>query len=154
MTEPEHVVHDYTATALSLKAHPVSFVREKLALLRVTPNAMLAKCRDGDLVTVAGLVLVRQRPGTASGIVFITIEDETGCSNIVTFSTVFEKYRKTILQSRLLIVSGKLQIEGEVIHVVAHHCTDGSKLLRQLTVAPQESLGKQRDIFVEARNFK
>jgi error-prone DNA polymerase len=123
-------------------------------LLRVTPNSMLAKCRDGDNVTVAGLVLVRQRPGTASGIVFITIEDETGCANLVTFSTVFEKYRKTILQSRLLIVSGKLQVEGEVIHVIAQHCTDGSKLLRQLTVVPEESLPKQKDIFADARNFK
>ncbi len=154
MTASEHVVHDYAATSLSLKAHPVSFVREKLVLLRVTPNAALAKCRDGDNVTVAGLVLVRQRPGTASGIVFITIEDETGCANLVTFSTIFEKYRKTILQSRLLIVSGKLQVEGEVIHVIAQHCTDGSKLLRQLTVVPEESLPKQKDIFADARNFK
>jgi error-prone DNA polymerase len=154
MTESEHVVHDYAATSLSLKAHPVSFVREKLALLRVTPNAALSKCRDGDTVTVAGLVLVRQRPGTASGIVFITIEDETGCANLVTFSTIFDKYRKTILQSRLLIVTGKLQIEGEVIHVIAQHCTDGSKLLRQLTVVPEESLPKQKDIFADARNFK
>jgi error-prone DNA polymerase len=154
MTDSEHVVHDYAATSLSLKAHPVSFVREKLALLRITPNAALTKCRDGDNVTVAGLVLVRQRPGTASGIVFITIEDETGCANLVTFSTIFEKYRKTILQSRLLIVAGKLQIEGEVIHVIAQHCTDGSKLLRQLTVVPEESLPKQKDIFADARNFK
>ena len=154
MTASEHVVHDYAATSLSLKAHPVSFVREKLALLRVTPNAGLAKCKDGDTVKVAGLVLVRQRPGTASGIVFITIEDETGCANLVTFATVFDKYRKTILQSRLLIVEGKLQVEGEVIHVIARHCTDGSKLLRQLTVVPEESLPKQKDIFADARNFK
>jgi error-prone DNA polymerase len=154
MTASEHVVHDYAATSLSLKAHPVSFVREKLSLLRVTPNAGLCKCKDGDVVTVAGLVLVRQRPGTASGIVFITIEDETGCANLVTFSTIFDKYRKTILQSRLLIVSGKLQVEGEVIHVIAQHCTDGSKLLRQLTVVPEESLPKQKDIFADARNFK
>ena len=122
--------------------------------MRITPNAELAKCKDGDAVTVAGLVLVRQRPGTASGIVFITIEDETGCANLVTFSTIFEKYRKTILQSRLLIVSGKLQVEGEVIHVIAQHCTDGSKLLRQLTAVPEESLPKQKDIFADARNFK
>jgi error-prone DNA polymerase len=154
MTDAEHVVHDYAATSLSLKAHPVSFVREKLSLLRITPNAGLARCKDGDTVTVAGLVLVRQRPGTASGIVFITIEDETGCANLVTFSTIFDKYRKTILQSRLLIVSGKLQVEGEVIHVIAQHCTDGSKLLRQLTAVPEESLPKQKDIFADARNFK
>jgi error-prone DNA polymerase len=154
MTASEHVVHDYAATSLSLKAHPVSFVREKLSLLHVTPNAALGKARDGDNVTVAGLVLVRQRPGTASGIVFITIEDETGCANLVTFATVFDKYRKTILQSRLLIVEGKLQVEGEVIHVIARHCTDGSKLLRQLAVAPEESLPKQKDIFADARNFK
>jgi error-prone DNA polymerase len=86
----EHVVHDYAATALSLKAHPVSFVREKLDQLHIMPTNKLATAKDGDLVKVAGLVLVRQRPGTAAGICFMTIEDETGFANLVIFEQLFE----------------------------------------------------------------
>ena len=84
------------------------------------------------MVKVAGLVLVRQRPGTASGICFITIEDETGFANLVIFQKLFDKYRKEILQSKLLMVEGKLQREGEVIHVIVKRCYNFSKLLRQL----------------------
>jgi error-prone DNA polymerase len=132
MTASQHVVQDYAATSLSLKAHPVSFVREKLALLRILPTGDLAKCRDGDHVKVAGLVLVRQQPGTASGVVFITIEDETSTANLVVFHDIFQAYRKVILQSRLLMVEGKLQIEGEVVHVIVKHCHNFSPLLRDL----------------------
>lgn len=133
MALSEHVVQDYTATGLSLKAHPVSFVREKLSMLQVTPNHNLSQLKDGMLVKVAGLVLVRQRPGTASGIVFITIEDETGIANLVVFQKMFDRYRKEILQSRLLMVEGKLQVEGEVIHIVVKRCSNVSGLLQKLT---------------------
>src|SRR5262249_41633714 len=117
----------------SLKAHPVSFVREKLKLLHITSTAELIHLHDGDPIKVAGLVLVRQRPGTAKGICFITIEDETGTANLVVFPNIFQAFRKAILQSRLLMVEGKLQIEGEVIHVIVSACYDLSKLLQQLT---------------------
>ena len=83
MTASEHVVHDYAATSLSLKAHPVSFVREKLDQLHIMSTKQLPALKDGDFVKVAGLVLVRQRPGTAGGICFMTIEDETGFANLV-----------------------------------------------------------------------
>ena len=132
MSPSEHVAHDYAATSLSIKAHPVSFVREQLDQLHVTPTAMLTAAKDGDDVKVAGLVLVRQRPGTAGGICFITIEDETGNANLVVFKNLFDKYRKEILQSKLLMVEGKLQIEGEVIHVIVQRCNNLSKLLRRL----------------------
>jgi error-prone DNA polymerase len=132
MTDSQHVVQDYAATSLSLKAHPVSFVREKLALLRVLPTGDLGNYRDGDYVKVAGLVLVRQQPGTASGVVFITIEDETSTANLVVFHDIFMAYRKVILESRLLMVEGKLQIEGEVVHVIVKHCHNFSPLLRDL----------------------
>jgi error-prone DNA polymerase len=128
----EHVVQDYMSTSLSLKAHPVSFVRSELAAKRAVPTADLSKFRDGNFVRVAGLVLVRQRPGTAGGVCFITIEDESGVANLVVFQSLFEKFRKEILRSRLLMVEGKLQIEGEVIHVVVRRCYDMSPLLRQL----------------------
>jgi error-prone DNA polymerase len=132
MPVSEHVVHDYAATSLSLKAHPVSFVREKLNQLHICPTGGLVNLKDGVLVKVAGLVLVRQRPGTAGGICFMTIEDETGFANLVIFESLFEKFRKEILQSRLIMVEGKLQVEGEVIHVIVKTCYDFSRLLRGL----------------------
>ncbi|MGB8191310.1 MAG: OB-fold nucleic acid binding domain-containing protein, partial [Chitinophagaceae bacterium] len=179
MTPSEHVVHDYAATALSLKAHPVSFVREKLELLNIFTTAGLSKGKNGDIVKVAGLVLVRQRPGTAGGICFMTIEDETGVANLVIFQSLFDTFRKEILASRLIMVEGKLQIEGEVIHVIVKKCYDFSKLLRGLTAANKENLPvltlarpdeksipaglnkrsqvrevAQENLFPEARNFK
>jgi len=120
----EHVIEDYKTLSLSLKAHPVKFARQKLVQLNVIKNEELANCKDGSLVRVSGLVLVRQRPGTASGICFITIEDETGVSNLVVFKDLFHKYRKEIVHSRLLMVEGKVQKEEEVIHVVVKKCYD------------------------------
>ncbi|MEO6961608.1 MAG: error-prone DNA polymerase, partial [Puia sp.] len=140
MTTSEHVVHDYAATALSLKAHPVSFVREKLRQLHIISTGELSDIADGQMLKVAGLVLVRQRPGTAGGICFMTIEDETGCANLVIFQNLFDKYRKEILQSRLIMAEGKLQREGEVIHVIVSRCYNLSKLLRQLTPSQGENL--------------
>ncbi|MEJ7558476.1 MAG: error-prone DNA polymerase [Pedobacter sp.] len=129
MSASEHVVQDYASTSLSLKAHPVSFAREKLQLLHVLSSQETQDSPDGKLLKVAGLVLVRQRPGTAGGVCFITIEDETGFSNLVVFQNLFEKFRKEILHSRLLMVEGKLQREGKVVHVIVQRCFDLSKLL-------------------------
>jgi error-prone DNA polymerase len=129
MTSGEHVIQDYASTSLSLKAHPVSFVRRKLDKMKVTPASELGKQKNGGFVKVCGLITVRQRPSTAKGVIFITIEDETGFSNLVVWAKIFEKYRKIILQSRLLMVAGKLQIEGEVIHVVAHSCFNLNELV-------------------------
>jgi error-prone DNA polymerase len=139
ITLSQHVVQDYAATSLSLKAHPVSFVREQLERLHVRSTASLEEAKDGDIVKVAGLVLVRQRPGTASGICFITIEDETGTANLVVFKKLFDLYRKEIIQSRLLMIEGKLQREGEVIHVVVKRCYNFSRLLQQLTASGKRS---------------
>ena len=136
MTLSEHVVHDYHALSLSVKAHPVSFLRDALESLRVCPANRLKDIRHGTVVRVAGLVLVRQRPGTAKGVCFITIEDETGSANLVVFPDKFDQYRKEIIQSRLLMVQGKLQKEGEVIHVMAERCFNVSGLLQRLV--PQE----------------
>jgi error-prone DNA polymerase len=138
MSSSEHVVQDYASTSLSLKAHPVSFVRSRLAAQYAVRTADLANYRDGMIVRVAGLVLVRQRPGTAGGVCFITIEDESGFSNLVVFQNLFEKYRKEILRARLLMVEGKLQREGEVTHVIVRHCYDMSPLLRQMNQTDQD----------------
>ena len=140
MPTSEHVVLDYAATSLSLKAHPVSFVREKLNKLDIVSTAALSEMQEGIHVKVAGLVLVRQRPGTAGGVCFMTIEDETGFANLVIFQNLFDQYRKPILQSKLIMVEGKLQREGEVIHVIVRSCHDFTKLLKQLTQAGNENL--------------
>lgn len=144
MTTAEHVVHDYAATALSLKAHPVSFVREKLQQLHILSTSQLATTKNGQPVKVAGLVLVRQRPGTAGGICFMTIEDETGVANLVIFQNLFDVFRKEILQSKLIMVEGQLQVQGEVIHVIVKRCHDFSKLLRKLTPTNDENLHLSR----------
>lgn len=162
MTISEHVVHDYSTTTLSLKAHPVSFVREKLQLLHILSAKELEGAMNGAAVKVAGLVLVRQRPGTAKGVCFITIEDETGCCNLVVFQQQFTKYRKEILQARLLMVEGTLQREGEVVHVIVTGCYDLSKFLRQLLPSKAAGMAMQppkteevgATLFSEARNFK
>lgn len=141
MSLSEHVVQDYGTTSLSLKAHPVSFVREKLSLLHVLPTKDLLTTEDGKIVRVAGLVLVRQRPGTAGGVCFITIEDESGTANLIVFKNLFEtKYRREILQSKLLMVEGKLQKEGEVIHVIVQQCFDFTKLLGRLARGSENDL--------------
>ena len=135
----EDVVHDYRTMSFSLKAHPVSFMRPALDKRRVVRCADLGQYRNGQSIEVAGLVLVRQRPGTASGVVFATLEDETGIANIVIWSKAFDTYRRTILASRMLAVRGKLQIEGLVIHVVAEKFTDMTDEL--IALANGQSLG-------------
>lgn len=143
MSLSEHVVHDYGTTALSLRAHPVSFVRDRLSMFQILPTHALGTTNNGACVKVAGLVLVRQRPGTAGGVCFITIEDENGVANLVVFKNLFDKYRKEILHSRLLMVEGALQREGEVIHVIAKRCYDMSGLLSNLTALKEENQSVQ-----------
>jgi error-prone DNA polymerase len=108
--------------------------------LHVLTTAELKDHKNGEQVKVAGLVLVRQRPGTAKGVCFMTIEDETGFANLVIWETMFDKFRKEILQSKLIMVEGKLQIEGDVIHVIVNAVHNFSRLLRKLTPAAQEDL--------------
>lgn len=136
----EHVLQDYASTSLSLKAHPLSFMREKLLLLRAITNEGMAKQKNGDIVKVAGLVLVRQRPGTAKGVWFVTLEDETEIANLVIFANVYEEFKKEILQSRVLMVEGKLQIAGKVIHVIVQKCFNITSMLSQLTASQKASL--------------
>jgi error-prone DNA polymerase len=124
MPHSEDVVHDYRTMSFSLKAHPLSFMRSKLDQRGSVRCAKLKEYRNGQRVEIAGLVLVRQRPGTASGVVFATLEDETGIANIVIWSKAFDTYRRIILSSKLLAVRGRVQIEGLVIHVVAETFTD------------------------------
>ncbi|WP_158826446.1 error-prone DNA polymerase [Mucilaginibacter lacusdianchii] len=174
MTQGEHVVQDIATTGLSLKAHPVSFVRYELNQLGAVPTAHLKQLKNGDKVKVAGMITIRQRPGTAKGILFVTIKDETGFCNLVVWPQFFDEYRKEIIQSRLLMVDGHVQVAGEVIHVVVKQCYNMNKLLSKLTEPaqpnspqftfphdeqnsppPQQQRGAvKKEVFYKGRNFQ
>jgi error-prone DNA polymerase len=137
----EHVVHDYAALRLSLKAHPVSFLRTDLAARRFMTARDLATAANGRMLDLAGLVLVRQKPGTAKGVLFVTLEDETGSANLIVWPKVFERFRRTVLGAKLLHVRGQLQREGQVIHVIARSLTDMTWRLGELSDAnPDEAI--------------
>jgi error-prone DNA polymerase len=136
MTLGQEVVEDYANLRLTLRCHPLALLRRWLAP-RVIKAARLAEIDDGRRVEVAGLVLVRQRPGTASGVIFITIEDESGIANLVIWPRVFERFRRVVLGAQLMAVRGKVQKEGLVIHVVADTLIDRTDLLRRLAETDQ-----------------
>ncbi|MBE9583342.1 error-prone DNA polymerase [Mucilaginibacter sp. JRF] len=135
MTRGEHVVQDYVSTGLSLKDHPVGLLRVQLASFRNIRVSDLSNYKDGDSVRLAGLITVRQRPGTAKGVLFMTLEDETGSANLVVWQQLFDKYRKEIVQSKLLMVAGKLQVANGVTHLVVKQCFNLTALLSGLTSA-------------------
>ncbi|MBV6656198.1 MAG: error-prone DNA polymerase [Devosiaceae bacterium] len=120
----EHVVADYQTQKLSLKAHPVSFLRERYAAERLVTAEDLFQARHGQRVRYAGVVLVRQKPGTAKGVVFMTLEDETGTANIVVWDKMVQRYRRVVMQARLVEVVGEVQRKDDIIHIVAHRLVD------------------------------
>lgn len=130
----EHVIHDYRSLGLSLKAHPVAFLRERLDRAGVIPNANLGAVRDGRRVSVAGLVLVRQRPGKGNAI-FLTLEDDKAVANVIFWERTFTRFRPIVMGARFVKVTGKLQSESDVIHIVAEKIED---LTPWLTVLLEE----------------
>jgi error-prone DNA polymerase len=128
----EHVAHDYAHLKLSLKAHPMQFFRTGFAQRRAVTFDQLERIENGRRVELAGLVLVRQRPGSAKGVIFMTLEDETAPANVIVWTDTFERFRKTVLTARLIGVSGKLQKQGKVIHVIADRLVDWTHLLQRL----------------------
>jgi error-prone DNA polymerase len=134
-TEGEEVVEDYVATRLSLRAHPLALLRPRLGARVVTAQTQM-NAADGTSLSIAGLVVTRQRPGTASGVIFLTLEDETGVANVVVWTRVYERFRRAVISGRLLRVTGKLQREGNpphaVTHLVAWKIEDFSPLLDRL----------------------
>jgi error-prone DNA polymerase len=142
----EHVVNDYQTIRLSLKAHPMAFLREHYAGQKFATADQLKHIRDGRRLAIAGLVLIRQRPGSAKGVVFITLEDETGIANLVVWPDVFEKQRKIVMGARLMAVHGIVQKDEDdgVIHVIARRLEDHTHMLRHLSeelVTPALSRG-------------
>ncbi len=134
----EEVVEDYVAMRLSLRAHPMELLRPSIPDL--TPHAELAKVPPGH-TTVCGLVITRQRPGTASGVVFLTLEDETGVSNIVVWRKIYKQFRRTVMGGRLLRVTGYLQREGIVVHLIAQEIEDLSHRLSDLGHPMDDAIG-------------
>jgi error-prone DNA polymerase len=130
MTAGGEVVEDYRSKGLTLREHPVSFLRADLARMRYRPCDELARTRDGGRISVAGLVLVRQKPGSAKGVMFITLEDETEIANLIVWPALFERQRRIVLSARMMGVRGRVQREGGVTHLIAEHLTDLSGLLR------------------------
>jgi error-prone DNA polymerase len=126
------VLADYRALGLSLLAHPLALLRDQLAAFRVQPAAVLRGCRHGQLARASGLVTHRQRPETAKGVVFVTLEDETGAVNVIVWPTVVEQQRRPLLAATLLTVYGVWQQEGEVMHLVAKKLVDHTPLLQGL----------------------
>ncbi|MES0200977.1 error-prone DNA polymerase [Mesorhizobium sp. M0011] len=147
----EHVIHDYRALGLSLKAHPVAFLRERLDRAGVIPNANLPSVRDGRRVSVAGLVLVRQRPGKGNAI-FLTLEDDKAVANVIFWQRTFDRYRPIVMGARFVKVTGKLQSESGVVHIVAERIEDLTPWLTVLLekvseaapAAPPGDLAKER----------
>ncbi|WP_425373451.1 error-prone DNA polymerase [Methylovirgula ligni] len=133
MSLGEHVVEDYRHLSLSLKAHPVSFLRPHLKTEKIVRTQDLAITPSGQRVRTAGLVLIRQRPGTASGVIFLTLEDETGIANAIVWPKVFEAYRPVVIAARFIAVTGRLQSESGVIHVIAERIDDMTPLLGLLS---------------------
>ena len=140
LSAQQHTTLDYNATGLSLKSHPMEFLRPSLKARKVRPCADLRNeelCPNDRPIAVAGLVLVRQRPGTASGVTFITLEDETGIANLIVWRQVYERYRKQA-RANVLIAHGKVQREGEVVHVI---------------VSRLQGIESNEPLAVRARNF-
>lgn len=152
MSKAEHVIQDYTSTSFSLKAHPVNLVRDKLKQLQVLSAEETVEIIAGEKIKVGGLVISRQRPGTAGGVCFITIEDETGIVNLVVFENLFEKYRKEILGAKLLVVEGWVQREGRVQHIIVKSCYDLTRLLSEAVTLQNENSINQEDMPFNAEN--
>ncbi|PZU19439.1 MAG: error-prone DNA polymerase [Shinella sp.] len=150
MTAGGEVVEDYGHVGLTLRAHPLTFLREDLRQRRFVPCADAVSSPDRRWVKTAGLVLVRQRPGSAKGVIFVTIEDETGIANLVVWPKIFEKFRRIVLGSGMLGVSGRLQREGEVVHIVARELFDLSADL--LSVGQRDTPFRQP--FARADEFR
>jgi error-prone DNA polymerase len=134
----QEVMTDYSTTRLSLKRHPLALVRDALAAQRIVTARQVNELPHGRWVKVAGLVLIRQRPGTASGIVFITLEDETGVVNLIVRPSVFDRYRPAARHAALLQCEGYIERQGQVVHVMAKRLIDRSELIRGYEISSRD----------------
>ena len=133
-TEGQDTVADYQSLGLTLGRHPIAILRERLDHYRYVAAGHLKEMTSGQRISIAGLVITKQRPGTASGVTFITLEDETGCSNLIVWKKTADEQRDVLLNARLMGVRGELQKEGKVTHIIVHRMLDHSDLLGELSV--------------------
>ncbi len=132
LTQKEAVAEDYAVFGLSLRNHPMAFMREEFSAKGMVTAADLKKLANGKFVKIAGLVLFRQRPGTAKGTIFITMEDETGAANLIVWPKIAETYRRAVFGAKVILCEGILQKESNVIHVVSRRLADCTSMLRRL----------------------
>jgi error-prone DNA polymerase len=132
LKQEEVVAEDYAVFGLSLRNHPMAFMREEMCAKGMITAADLKKLANGKFVKIAGLVLFRQRPGTAKGTIFITMEDETGAANLIVWPKIAETYRRAVFGAKVILCEGILQKESNVIHVVSRRLSDWTPMLRRL----------------------
>ena len=137
-TEGQDIVADYASLGLTLGRHPLALLRKHLQKMKIVEAEKLRLCSHGSPLRAAGLVTCRQRPDTASGVIFVTLEDETGCVNVVVWRTLVERQRRELLGARLLAVLGVIERDGDVIHLVARRLFDHSALLGPLAAASRD----------------
>jgi error-prone DNA polymerase len=137
-SEGEDLVADYASLGLTLGRHPLALLRPRLARMRLLTAEEIRALPHGRPARASGIVTTRQRPGTASGVVFVTLEDETGCVNVVVWGRLFEAQRREALSARLMTVYGTVEREGEVVHLVAARLIDHSFLLGRLDTASRD----------------
>jgi error-prone DNA polymerase len=137
-TEGQNIVADYQSLGMTLERHPLHLLRHRLDRYRYRQAECLSQLATGSSVNVAGLVITKQRPGTASGVTFVTLEDETGHINLIVWKQVAESYRSALLNARLLGIRGELQIEGEVLHVIARQLIDHTEMLGNLLITSRD----------------
>jgi error-prone DNA polymerase len=137
-TEGQDIVADYKTVGLTLERHPMHLIRHRLDRYHYARSQRLPDMVNGRNIAVAGLVITKQRPGTASGVTFVTLEDETGHINLIVWKQVAEQYRAALLNARLMGVRGELQIEGKVIHVIAKQLLDHTDMLGDLEVRSRD----------------
>ena len=137
-TEGQNIVADYKSLGMTLERHPLHLLRHRLDRYQYRQASCLPELNNGSNVNVAGLVITKQRPGTASGVTFVTLEDETGHINLIVWKQVAENFRSTLLNARLMGIVGELQIEGEVTHVIARQLIDHTDMLGNLLVTSRD----------------
>ena len=137
-TEGQDIVADYRALSLTLRRHPLSLLRGKLEQRRLATAAEIAQTPHGRIVRTAGIVIGRQRPDTASGVVFVTLEDETGATNVIVWRDLGDRQRRELLGAKLLAVFGKVEREGQVVHVLAGRLADLSPMLGNLATRSRD----------------
>jgi error-prone DNA polymerase len=137
-TEGDNIVGDYASVGLTLRRHPLALLRERLKKRSIRTATEVAQSRNGQFIRAAGIVTCRQRPATASGVIFVTLEDETGYVNAIVWNDLADRQRKELIGSRLLVVAGEVQREGSVVHILAKRLEDLSPMLGRLSTTSHD----------------